>query len=316
MKVSAILPWFGGKRTLAPEIVRELGTHSAYWEPFCGSMAVLLAKPPCGMETVNDLHQDLVNLARIIRDPVAGSIFYRTMRRMWMNESEFNAMRNQLRNQALVAAFKPDQTAASMTAQQLHRAINYFATSWQGMNGLAGTARYNNAFAKRYTKNGGGAAKRWESAVDSIPAWRRRMRNLTILDGCGIELLTKIADEPGHAIYVDPPYLAKGAEYEHDLTANDHRRLAEALDRFEYARVVVSYYDHPELAKLYPRWSIRRFDMSKALAAQGKRGENDARAPEVLLLNGPSHVVAGCERLPDVPPAWGRPKDLFGEEEL
>src|ERR1044072_5384193 len=38
MKISALAPWYGSKRTLAPEIVRQLGEHRAYWEPFCGSM--------------------------------------------------------------------------------------------------------------------------------------------------------------------------------------------------------------------------------------------------------------------------------------
>ncbi len=51
-KITAIAPWFGSKRTLAPEIVRRLGLHRAYCEPFCGSMAVLLAKPPCSFELV------------------------------------------------------------------------------------------------------------------------------------------------------------------------------------------------------------------------------------------------------------------------
>lgn len=44
MKIRAIAPWFGGKRTLAEEIVRELGKHTQYFEPFCGSAAVLFAK--------------------------------------------------------------------------------------------------------------------------------------------------------------------------------------------------------------------------------------------------------------------------------
>lgn len=38
MKISAIAPWFGSKRTLAPRIVEVLGEHRAYWEPFCGSL--------------------------------------------------------------------------------------------------------------------------------------------------------------------------------------------------------------------------------------------------------------------------------------
>jgi len=49
-KIKAIAPWFGGKRTMASTIIQELGPHSQYFEPFCGSMAVLFAKPPAQKE--------------------------------------------------------------------------------------------------------------------------------------------------------------------------------------------------------------------------------------------------------------------------
>ncbi len=64
MKVTAPVPWAGAKRKLAPWIVAELGRHRSYWEPFCGSMAVLMAKPVASHENVNDLHGDLINLLR------------------------------------------------------------------------------------------------------------------------------------------------------------------------------------------------------------------------------------------------------------
>lgn len=31
MTIRSLAPWFGGKRTLAPRIVAELGTHTQYW---------------------------------------------------------------------------------------------------------------------------------------------------------------------------------------------------------------------------------------------------------------------------------------------
>ena len=46
MQIKALAPWFGGKRTLAPRIVAELGPHRAYWEPFCGSLAKDSGKRP------------------------------------------------------------------------------------------------------------------------------------------------------------------------------------------------------------------------------------------------------------------------------
>lgn len=89
MKVSALSPWFGSKRTLAPEIVRELGKHVKYDEPFCGSCAVLLAKPVATCETVNDLHGDLVNLARVIAVESSAVQLYAGLARMLMCEGLF-----------------------------------------------------------------------------------------------------------------------------------------------------------------------------------------------------------------------------------
>ena len=281
MPVTAIAPWFGGKRTLAPLIVSELGPHRAYWEPFCGSMSVLMVKPPCQHEYVNDLHGELFNLAAVIQSPVLGPQFYRALRRVWMAED-------------LVKAAK--LALAAGVDDPLQRAVCYFIESWIGRNGVSGTFSTNASFCIRYTSGGGSAAKRLTSAVESIPAWRRRMRNVCISNRDAFELLEKIQDAKGTAIYCDPPYLVKGARYIHDFKPEDHERLARSLARFHKARVLVSYYEDPRLADLYPagRWTKRSVAVSKAMAHQGARGANDVQAPEVLLINGPSlSTVAG-----------------------
>lgn len=280
MKIKALAPWFGGKRTLAPEIVREMGPHRTYWEPFCGSMAVLMAKPSSSFETVNDLHGDLINLAKVIRDPVKGPMLYRRLRRVLMAKP--------LHAEAAAAVRRP----IDASSDPLDRAEAYFIASWMGRNGVAGSRGYNFGYCIRYTSNGGHAAERFANAVASIPAWRRRLREVNILQENAFDLIPRIADERGCVIYVDSPYIEKGALYVHDFKAEDHDRQAELLARFRKARVIVSYYDHPRLAELYPypQWTIRRIEVSKAMAHQGKRGENDTRAVECLILNGPSRV--------------------------
>jgi DNA adenine methylase len=62
------IAYFGGKTTLAPQIAALLPPHRHYVEPYCGSLAVLLAKDPSPMETVNDLDQALVTFWRVLRD--------------------------------------------------------------------------------------------------------------------------------------------------------------------------------------------------------------------------------------------------------
>jgi DNA adenine methylase len=231
---------------------------------------------------VNDLHGDLVNLARIIQHPKLGPALYRQLRRVLLAEALFDESADLIRD------FKPPHCKSPLMLDP-ERAFNYFVTSWFGRNGVAGTSNYNAHFCRRFTKNGGHAATRWTSVVSSIPAWRRRLRSVTILCADGIDLCAKIEDAPGVVIYVDPPYLKKGADYLHEFDWLAHRRLATALRAFRKSRVVVSYYAHPDIEALYPKWTVVPLAATKALVNQGMRDRSGSTvAPEVLLINGPS----------------------------
>jgi DNA adenine methylase len=276
MKIKALAPWFGGKRNLAPAIIKLLGKHRVYWEPFCGSMAVLLNKEPCGMETVNDLHGDLINLAKVVKDQDCAIKLYELLARTLMHE--------ELHSQA-AERYKQRGYFNPVDEPDVQRAYDYFLCAWMGRNGVAGTKSYNQGFCVRYTANGGHAAKRWRSVVESIPAWHFRLCNVTILNRDAFELLERIEDKENTAIYIDPPYLIKGAKYIYDFQVADHIRLTEALRRFEKSRVVVSYYDAPRLTELYPGWTQHKIDVSKAMSNACSRGKKDVRAMEVLLTN-------------------------------
>jgi hypothetical protein len=70
VSLSAPFPYFGGKRRAAPRIWQALGDPSGYVEPFAGSAAVLLARPPFKgrrVETLNDADGWLVNAWRAIQ---------------------------------------------------------------------------------------------------------------------------------------------------------------------------------------------------------------------------------------------------------
>lgn len=64
-------PYFGGKQKVAPIIWQGLGEVANYVEPFCGSLAVLLANPKVPkIETVNDKDCFISNFWRAIsKDP-------------------------------------------------------------------------------------------------------------------------------------------------------------------------------------------------------------------------------------------------------
>lgn len=281
MTIGAIAPYFGGKRALAPRIVAELGKHRVYWGLCCGSLAVEMIKPPCVMETVVDLYGDLTNLARVLADRKLRRRLHHELRWALMSDAVFEDAASTIQ----ASDFDGD-------APDWQRARCYLLMAWLGRNGVAGTSTYNSGFCVRYTASGGHAAKRWAGVLASIPAWGERLANITILRRDVFEVLPRIEDGQGTAIYCDPPYIEKGATYIHDFGDEDHDRLAVMLRRFTKARVILSYYEHPRLADLYPGWVKVDCARSKALVNQGMRDDTGTTlAPEVLLINGPSYTA-------------------------
>lgn len=300
--LTSVAPWFGAKRSLAPIIAQELGPHRAYCEPFCGSLAVLFALEPCSMEIANDLHGDLINLVRVLASPHYPDLAQRVARTLMAHElyRESAAMMTAVEDAASVPIAA---AVAAVNPEHVERAYWFLVCAWQGRNGVTGVCKTSNGamhLARRFTLNGGHASTRWRGVAESIPAWHERLRGVMIDRMDAFELLAKLDDTADWAIYCDPPYLVKSKPYTHDFAPADHRRLAELLRRFRHARVVVSYYDHPDLADLYPadRWTIRRLPVTKNMANTAKRDTGGkTEAVECLILNGPSFAEPSGESL-------------------
>jgi DNA adenine methylase len=191
-----------------------------------------------------------------------------------------------------------DESIAALKSAKdpIDRAFHWFIIQWFGRNGFSGTVGDDkSSFAVRWTPNGGHGGQRFASAVDSIPPWHYRMRRVTILNRDGFGVLESIDDNPKTSIYIDPPYIKKNAHYTHDFASSDHERLAISLRRFVNARVVISYYDHPEIHRLYPLddWSIIDCSRNKGLHNAGRRGQIGKLAPEILIVNGDPFTQLG-----------------------
>jgi DNA adenine methylase len=199
MKIKSMTPHFGCKRTLAPQIVAEFGPHRAYWEPFCGSAAVLFAKPKSSAETICDLHLGVTAIARVLQDDAQTERLYARMARTFSCDAVYQ--------DALAAVV----ASPSDPEDLVDYAANYLIVSWQGRNGTAGLKLSDKSPrpARRWSSGGGNTATRWRSVVDSIPDWVDRLRGVNVLQEDGLAALSKIRDEAGTVIYCDPPYVEK-----------------------------------------------------------------------------------------------------------
>lgn len=297
MKIKALAPWYGGKRTLAPRIVQELGDHKQYFEPFCGSAAVLFAKNPVRNETVNDLHGGLICIARVVSDEHWAVTLFDRLQRTLFSEDLL------LRAQDYLESVDPPLDC--LLSQHVEYAYWYFLASWMARNGVAGQDRVDFQAAVRWTAGGGSPTIRFQSAIDSLPAWHRRLKNVVILCRDAFKIIPKFEDSAATAIYVDPPYpkdtRSSTQGYKHDfadpaggLFDDQHAQLADMLKAYGKTRIVVSTYDCEEYRELYRGWTFVDCSMLKNLAAQNARGSNSKSvAPEVLIVNGPSFTAKG-----------------------
>lgn len=273
--IGAIAPWFGSNRMLAPIVGQEIGRVDWCGVLFAGSMSEVRCIKARSI-LVNDKHRDVINLARVIASPDG---------------------RDWLIKQASALPFHPDVLEDAQQACKSEellcgtidrgRALNYFVAVWMGRSAKAGTGdEFDGGLAVRYTASGGGSNVRYRSAIESVEAWGKIFEDCEFTAEDFRVFLDKCHDRKGHAIYSDAPFPEKGGGYRHTFTLSDHRELAAKLARFDQARVVIRFYDHPLIRELYPEgshWTWRRLD--------GRDQANDAKKPEVLIINGTSNAT-------------------------
>ena len=247
------LPYYGGKQRLAPWIASHLPMRRDYIEPFAGMASVLLSRPPCIYELLNDSAELVVNWWRIVRDDPD------SLRRLL----KVTPSSRVITREAYEIGRSSDETP-------LRRAwaFHVMAISTMSQNVRAGTWR------SIGTANGSWTGRR-DSA--NLAALAERLANVELECIDGVELLRRIASRPTATVYVVPPY--RNANTRNYLAKVDHDALVEALLAQNGACVVSGYSgDWPELCEA--GWRVT----SRAATVTSGR-VTGARRVETLWLN-------------------------------
>jgi len=269
------VPYFGGKITLAPAIAALLPAHRHYVEPYCGSLAVLLAKDPSPHETVNDLDGELMTFWRVLRER-PGEL---------------------ARACALTPHARAEQQQAYEPAvDDLETARRVFIRLTQGR---AGTLR--STGWRHYVKPAGATSMPdyMVGYVDRMAPAAERLAAVSLESMPALDLIAKYGAEPDALLYVDPPYLggtrSKSYDgYRHEMRGEvEHRALAEALHTARAAVVLSGYPSDLYDRDLYAGWDRHSF------AAGTGQGDQWANRTEVLWSNRPLGLQPTLFDLPE-----------------
>lgn len=208
-----VLRWFGGKWLLAPWIIQHLPQHERYLEPFGGAASVLLRKPRSRAECINDLDHDIVNLFRVLRDPVMARELVRLVDLTPFARAEF------------VDAYAATDDPVEQARRLIVRSFMGF-----GANGASGQST---GFRGLSDRSGTTPAHDWANYPQALTAVVERLRGVVVENRPALDLIRDHDRYPKTLIYVDPPYMAetrgRDQRYRHEMGDAAHAALLDTL---------------------------------------------------------------------------------------
>lgn len=271
-KVTALAPWFGSNRLLAPHVGRLLAGCRWVGVPFGGGMCEL-AHIDATTVVVSDLHRWIINVAQVAAGPDRERLISQLESKLF-HPDELDAAQERMKEREKI----PFETG------MFDAAVDYFVCVWMGRSSIAGTVdEFHGRLSTRWNANGGDSNVRYRSAVEGLKAWEliARRCSFSVLDVFEFLARALKEDQDGHGLYLDPPFPTAGLIYKFNSGKDEvdwHRRLAHAVWQFRRVRVVMRFYDHPLVRRFYPEsgWEYHQLT--------GKKQSNDD-APELLLAS-------------------------------
>ena len=251
--------WYGGKYSHLEWLLPLLPPAHHYCEPFGGSAAVLINRPPSPVETYNDIDGEVVNFFRVLREQKEELI-------------ERIGLTPFSREEFELAIAEP---AEELT--DLERARRFFIRARQVRAGLAQTASSGRWAHCRLTSRAGmaGAVSRWLGSVEGLSEITQRLLRVQIENAPAIDVIKRY-DSEKTLFYCDPPYphdsRGDSNAYGYEMTDDDHFRLAEVLHSAQ-GMIAISGYHSPLMDELYWDWYCTEAPVKKTHTVKTLRQE-------------------------------------------
>src|SRR5436305_5394699 len=180
--------WYGGKFSHLDWLLPLLPTCHHYCEPFAGSAAVLINRPPAPVETYNDLDGEVANFFRVLRDH-----------------------KDELTEKIGLTPFSREEFGLACefdaTLGPIERARRFYVRARQVRTGLAQTASLGRWANCKNTSRAGmsGVVSRWLGGVEALPEIAERLLRVQIENRPALDVI-RLYDDSTTLFYCDPPY--------------------------------------------------------------------------------------------------------------
>ena len=248
-----IIPWIGGKRKLAKQIIPLFPEHTCYVEPFCGAAAFFFLKEPSKVEVLNDINGDLINLYRVIKHHLEE--FTRQFKWSLTSRQIFDWLK-----------ITPPETLTD-----IQRAARFFYLQKLSFGAKVENQTFGTATTSPLRLN----LLRLEEDLSQA---HLRLTRATI-EQQHWEKCIKRYDRPHTLFYCDPPYW--GTEgYGVDFGLEQYDRLA-TLAKSIHGQMIVSVNDIPEMRKAFDGLDMQRVEVSYSVGG----GTKQRKFGELIIRN-------------------------------
>jgi len=248
------LTYIGGKASLAPRLLELLPPHRTYVEVFGGVAHLLYRKEPSPIEVYNDIDARLATLFHVLRD-------------------HFDDLAARLRWTLYARSAHAAWRRIGPSGDPIEDALRMFYLLQSSMCGDPSSSW---AYSKLRRQAVG-----YEGSKAAIEAVAERFKGVAIDQRDFREIIPKW-DGPETMFFCDPPYYGDPGAYFWRFTEQDHSDLA-ALLRDISGKAMVTYYDHPEIRRLYAGWRISEHHRKRRSGAMW--GHPQKVVCELILLN-------------------------------
>lgn len=261
-RIPSVSKIHGGKYYLAPKIVALFPPRQSYLnyvEDYCGMASVLLAHDPEGKsEIINDISQLTSNFFEVLQRKSNFDLFLRLAAMAPFSELQFEASLAKM------------QSKIRFQAHEL--AYHFFVVCRQSRSG--DRKQFATLTKNRLRRQMNEQVSAWLSGVEGLFDVHQRLQRVVIRNVPALHLLAEFND-PKTVHYLDPPYYpstrtSPEAYGEDDMTAEDHEKLIEAVNKSK-SKILLSGYHCDLYDKELKSWDCIEFDLPNNVSGEATK---------------------------------------------